>query len=516
MNVHSYCIFFIYSNLFWFTAAIINRKHIPKSTAFNTWELLYSLFLFIFVINRHMNFTPQVKMIYVLMFFCTTGFANASIHPLPTFYADFDGDGYGDPFNFLVTPEMPEGYVANNDDCNDESFFINPGRPEICNNFDDNCNAETDEGLTFTIYYADEDADGYGSPDVFISSCQSSPPAGYSNDFTDCNDFYFFANPGAVETCNGIDDNCDTNIDEGVIGLFFVDADDDGYGNPDISLLACTPPPNYILDNTDCNDADMLINPAATEICNGLDENCNMLIDDGLFEYQFYADLDLDGYGDIDNFVSTCSDIVPSGYVNDFTDCNDLNIMINPGATEICNLIDDNCNLFIDEDLPLYHYYADADGDNFGDVNNKVTNCFSLPETGFVTDSTDCDDSNAAINPIAAEILNGLDDDCDQLIDEGLIAIQTFDNTFALNIFPNPAGEYVNVQILLNANEISNLQEYLTLSILDSKGVLISSTTIQTQQVINENLDIKNLPSGIYLIAIKSAEISSYMNFIKL
>lgn len=69
--------------------------------------------------------------------------------------------------------------------------FINPGRPEICNNFSDNCNAETDEGLTFTIYYADEDADGYGSPDVFISSCQPSPPAGYSNDFTDCNDFYF-------------------------------------------------------------------------------------------------------------------------------------------------------------------------------------------------------------------------------------------------------------------------------------------------------------------------------------
>ena len=89
--------------------------------------------------------------------------------------------------------------------------------------------ADIDEGLTFTIYFADEDGDTYGSPDVFINSCQPTPPPGYSNDFTDCNDFYFFANPGATETCNGVDDNCDTNIDEGVLGLYFVDADMDGF-----------------------------------------------------------------------------------------------------------------------------------------------------------------------------------------------------------------------------------------------------------------------------------------------
>ena len=126
-----------------------------------------------------MKFTPQINWMFLMtcIFYtangATLGAETSSplndYNPiLPVYYADFDGDGYGDPFNFVVAPEAPEGYVNNNDDCNDEAFFINPGMSEICNNYDDNCNADIDEGLTFTIYFADEDGDTYGSPDGLL------------------------------------------------------------------------------------------------------------------------------------------------------------------------------------------------------------------------------------------------------------------------------------------------------------------------------------------------------------
>jgi parallel beta-helix repeat protein len=59
----------------------------------------------------------------------------------------------------------------------------------------------------------------------------------------------------------------------------------------------------------------------------------------------------------------------------------------------------------------------DADLDTFGDPNSRTRSC--TQPTGYVSDCTDCDDTNAAINPGATEICNGVDDDCDQTIDEG-------------------------------------------------------------------------------------------------
>ncbi len=379
-----------------------------------------------------MKFTPQINWMFLMtcIFYtangATLGAETSSplndYNPiLPVYYADFDGDGYGDPFNFLVAPEAPDGFVNNNDDCNDEAFFINPGISEICNNYDDNCNTDIDEGLTFTIYYADEDGDTYGSPEVFINSCQPTPPPGYSNDFTDCNDFYFFANPGASETCNGVDDNCDGNIDEGVIVLFYVDSDGDGYGNPDITLLACTPPPNYILDNTDCNDSEFFINPGAAEICNGIDDNCNAMSDEGLAFYNYFADFDADNFGNPGFIIITCSEIIPDGYTLDNTDCNDSDMNIYPGAVEICNFTDDNCDFLIDEGLPVFTYYADLDGDEYGNIADIIVTCVDGAIPGYVSDSTDCIDTDININPSAIEICNLIDDDCDGATDEDLL-----------------------------------------------------------------------------------------------
>ncbi|MEZ5014088.1 MAG: MopE-related protein [Chitinophagales bacterium] len=133
-------------------------------------------------------------------------------------------------------------------------------------------------------------------------------------------------------------------------------------------------------------------------------------------ESTWYADLDADGYGDLSSDSTACE--MPIGYVADSTDCNDTNENIYPGAEDICNAIDDNCNGEIDEDAIFITYYADADGDEYGDAVVDSTSCSVL--TGYVLDSTDCDDTNPAIYPGATEVCNFLDDDCDGYIDDNL------------------------------------------------------------------------------------------------
>jgi hypothetical protein len=111
-------------------------------------------------------------------------------------------------------------------------------------------------------------------------------------------------------------------------------------------------PEGYVADATDCNDADAAVNPAATEVCNGIDDNCDGNNDEGLTFTTYYADADGDTYGDAGSTVSTC-DGAPEGYVSDATDCNDADGAVNPGATEVCNGIDDNCDGNIDEGVQI-------------------------------------------------------------------------------------------------------------------------------------------------------------------
>ena len=87
------------------------------------------------------------------------------------------------------------------------------------------------------------------------------------------------------ETCNGIDDDCDGDIDEGfTLNTFYLDADVDNFGNSLIDTLSCSLVDGYILDNTDCDDSNSDIYPGAEEFENGIDDNCNNVIDEG-FSY---------------------------------------------------------------------------------------------------------------------------------------------------------------------------------------------------------------------------------------
>ena len=251
---------------------------------------------------------------------------------------------------------------------------------------------------------------------------------GYTENQGDCNDNNINVNPGASEVCNGIDDDCDGEIDEGVQNTYYQDYDGDTYGNPLVSTEACTAPSGYVSDNTDCDDTDANVHPGATEVCNGIDDDCDGEIDEGLTTYTYYRDSDGDTYGNPSVSTEACT--APPGYVSDNTDCDDNDANVHPGATEVCNDIDDDCDAEIDEGLTTYTYYADTDSDNYGDPDNSTTTCSDTPPAGYVTDNTDCDDTDAAINPGATEIRNGIDDDCDGEIDEGWpIVIVYFDCT---------------------------------------------------------------------------------------
>jgi len=127
-------------------------------------------------------------------------------------------------------------------------------------------------------YYKDQDGDGYGDQSLSVVGCPA--PAGFVLDDTDCDDSNANINPGVMEICDGIDNNCNGQIDEDLLIDYFADADGDGYGDPGNSVAACNPPSGFITDNTDCNDADDAVYPGAAEVCDGLDNDCNGLIDE--------------------------------------------------------------------------------------------------------------------------------------------------------------------------------------------------------------------------------------------
>jgi large repetitive protein len=162
----------------------------------------------------------------------------------------------------------------------------------------------------------------------------------------------------------------------------------------------------------DCDDGDASVYPGATEVCDGRDNNCDDEIDEDV-ETTFYADADEDGYGNAENPIDDCS--MPSGYVSDARDCDDGDVNIHPGAAEVCNDADDNCDGAIDEGVSTT-YYADYDGDGYGDVTDTRDACGTAP-SGFTTDSDDCDDTNADINPAADEICDEIDNNCSGDID---------------------------------------------------------------------------------------------------
>jgi hypothetical protein len=213
------------------------------------------------------------------------------------YYADQDGDGFGNASMDTLVCNPPAGYVANNTDCNDADALVNPN----------------------TIWYQDLDNDQIGNTAVSQTSCTQ--PAGFVPTDGDCND-----NDATITAPT----------------MYYVDIDQDGYGDEATGALFCQAPVNLIAIGGDCDDNNNAINPAATEICDGIDNNCNGQEDEGLTFLNYYFDGDNDGYG-IGNPTVSCTPI--NGYATLTGDCDDSNNAINPGATDTeGNNIDENCD----------------------------------------------------------------------------------------------------------------------------------------------------------------------------
>ncbi|MCX7650521.1 MAG: MopE-related protein [Flavobacteriales bacterium] len=318
--------------------------------------------------------------------------------PLYTYYYDSDLDGYGNPWWPYTTcdPVPPYGYVTNSDDCNDWDYLINPSATEVCDYSDNDCNGSIDDGLPLFTYFPDWDGDGYGNPWWPYTTCDPVPPYGYVTNSDDCYDWDYFINPSATEVCNGLDDNCDGNVDEGFSpSTYYFDWDGDGYGNFWYYYTTCDPmPPGYVDNADDCFDWDAYINPSATEVCNGWDDNCDGNVDEGFPPGGwYYADIDGDGYGNWDFGTGYFCGTPPPGWADDALglDCDEFDPSINPGASEIfCNGMDENCSGPGDDDDLVQ--YEDADGDGYGNPAASYLGCPFM--SGYVLNSSDCDDTN--------------------------------------------------------------------------------------------------------------------------
>jgi PKD repeat protein len=315
--------------------------------------------------------------------------ANATINPTTPWYADADGDGFGNAASVVESCTQPEGFVSDSTDCDDSSPVTFPGASpndsiEACTKDADgdgwgdqtppiavtpgtDCNDSDASFNPSTLWFRDADGDGFGDPAVSQPSCEQ--PGGFILDAADCDDTALTTYPGAAA---GDDQTA-----------CMKDADGDDWGDDS--------PPAGVTPGTDCNDADSTVSP----------------------ETPWYADSDGDGFGDFGSILPSCTQ--PEGYVADATDCDDGSALTFPGAAP--NDDADACMKDVDDDdwgdaspptgveagsdcddaiaavHPTTVWYQDDDGDGFGDDGHTTVAC--VPPDGYSLLGGDCRDNGS-------------------------------------------------------------------------------------------------------------------------
>jgi len=237
-----------------------------------------------------------------------------------------------------------------------------------------------------------------------VTQCE--PPPGYVRLPLDCDDNDAEISPRAEEKCDAIDNDCYGGRDFEISPGNTEDNDLDGYAD-----LECD-------NGNDCNDQVPSIYPGAPEILDGYDSDCDpdtmepIWTGDGphiLPTLTWYVDKDGDGYGDGNDTKEKITR--PEGYVALPGDCDDSNDAAYPGALEVCDLADNDCDGLTDEGVPSTTYYKDEDGDDFGDIHDRVSSCGNAPD-GYIDDGGDCDDGDGSIFPGALEVCDAVDRNC--------------------------------------------------------------------------------------------------------
>lgn len=307
-------------------------------------------------------------------------------------FADADHDAHGTSAtvvsaDLLCTAGAGESALA--DDCDDNAADIHPGAPAVCDGVDNGCSASFPTPPPAEV---DGDADGFLACAPFIQRPGSTLLGG-----ADCAPSDTSRHPGAPEICDTIDQDCDLDVAEAFPDfdtdgqIDCVDADDDGDGDP---------------DSTDCADFDSAVRHGAAEvIADGQDQDC-----DGVD--LCWLDADGDGFGGsstVPGIDLSCND--PQRVAND-DDCDDTRSFISPAAAEVCDGWDDRCAS--GSPTPsASSTEADADGDGFlactGYVARGASNAAGLPILG----GDDCGSLDTAIHPGATELCDATDSDCD-------------------------------------------------------------------------------------------------------
>jgi hypothetical protein len=338
-------------------------------------------------------------------------------------YADADGDLYGDPGTVVEACNQPESYVNNLDDCDDASELVHPLALEIdCEDpVDYNCDGQTGfsdadaDGHPAcadcddtngdvsgpTTWYIDYDNDTYGSAYYSQLSCEQE--IGWTDNAEDCDDLRSGVNPDTI---------------------WYTDADGDSYGDIETGETQCLAPSDESVRNSnDCDDTDAEVNP----------------------ETLWFEDADGDGYGNPGEYQNGCEK--PDGHAPNALDCmDDLDTNpdaaeINPDATEVCDVVDNDCDGSVDEDdaADARTYYLDSDGDGYGDDETTTVSCW--PPIGYADVSGDCDDGLTEVNPGMEEICDdGLDNNCDSLPGECVLDLSMTEAVFVGGAVGDEAG----------------------------------------------------------------------------
>jgi len=348
---------------------------------------------------------------------------------------------------FYFNRDRDEDGWLQHQDCLDDPTAVFPGRPlppdvnpdadEVCDYEDNDCDGVIDEGY-INKWYPDADGDGAGDAnDPGILACDAGDlPGGvaYVENALDCDDENPLVSGAITEICDGIDNDCDGIVNEAEdieAGYLYADQDSDGYGtqlgqptfvcesssgqyyaatevgaetiDEDLPAYAYL----FLQANLDCNDADPTFNPAAPEVCDDRDHNCN----DDPYDVpasssadKYYLDGDGDGWGDLATEIALCEGRelpteIDGTYVRNGGDCDESNPAINNGADEVCDGLDNDCNLIADDNpVDGVLKYEDFDNDSYGNPSTALRACLGAHASTYTaTVGGDCDDNDASV-----------------------------------------------------------------------------------------------------------------------